>query len=68
MPHNRSADNCGVVRRIATTLERYFDPHYPLPDDAVVSVHYPRRIDDPKVSELAKDRNLRIRRAKSACF
>jgi len=65
--HKETTD-CNTIRRIAERLTAYVSNLNLVPEDKTYTVRYPTTKPQPTIADLAKDRELRIREEKAACF
>ncbi len=65
---HKSTEDCARIRRIVAGIERYYSERYLVPERHGNTVRYPRRIEQPTIADLARDRSIRIRRVKAQCF
>ncbi|MFY0604310.1 MAG: hypothetical protein JXQ93_10190 [Flavobacteriaceae bacterium] len=63
-----SKSNCSKAKRLVRQLQPYTGSKYAVPSDKAYSVNYPRKVNNPTIGDLAKDRIARLKSQFKSCF
>ena len=65
---SKTSNSCSQLKDIIKSMGKYSKYTYPVPQDKIYSVRYPKQISTPTISNLITDRSIRIRMGKKECF